>query len=168
MTFIDHFSGFIILVAFLMMAFGRNILLAVIGVVFIVMIAGLGQVQADKDQYRVFILERFKAGEAIECGLLRGNQTLVDLNNGWKLYGKDRFIKGDQIINEIGWCHVPGKEPVSPIGWHNWFFYGAIIIGGILLRFLLRNVRKSLHDEMDKEIAKEEVSDNSKDPQSRS
>lgn len=165
MTFIDGFSGFIVFVALFMMAFGRNILLAVIGVVFIVMIAGLGQIQADKAQDQVFILERFKAGEAIECGLLRGNQTLVDLNNGWKLYGKDRFIKEDQIINEIGWCNVPGKEPVSPIDWRNWFFYGVITIGGMLLRFLLRNVRKSLHDEMDKEIAKEKTSDNSKDPQ---
>lgn len=165
MTFIDHFSGFIILVALFMMTFGRNILLAVIGVVFIVMIAGLGQRQVDKDQYRVFILERFKAGDAIECGLFRGNQTLVDLNNGWKLYGKDRFIKGDQIINEIGWCNVQGKEPTYPIDWNNWFFYGAIIIGGMVLRFLLQNVRKSLHDEMDKEIAKEEVSDNSKNLQ---
>ena len=165
MTFIDGFSGFIILVALFMMAFGRNILLAVIGVVFIVMIAGLGQRQADKDQYRVFILERFKAGDAIECGLLRESQTLVDSNNGWKLYGKDRFIKADQIINEIDWCNVPGKEPVHPIDWNNWFFYGAIIVGGMVLRFLLRNVRKSLHDDMDKEIAKEEVSQSSKNPQ---
>lgn len=165
MTFIDGFSGFIILVALLMMAFGRNILLVAIGVVFIVMIAGLGQRQFNKDQYRVFILERFKAGDAIECGLLRESQTLVDSNSGWKLYGKDRFIKEDQIINEIDWCNIPGKEPTYLIDWNNWFFYGVLIVGGMVLRFLLRNVRKSLHDEMDKEIAKEEVSDNSKDPQ---
>lgn len=165
MTFIDGFSGFIIFVALFMMAFGRNMLLAAIGVIFILMIAELGQRQVEKDQYQLFILERFKAGDAIECGLLRESQTLVDSNNGWKLYGKDRFIKGDQIINEIDWCNVRGKEPAYPIDWNNWFFYSALIVGGMGLRFLLRNVRKSLHDDMDKEIAKEEVYENLKNPQ---
>lgn len=164
MEFLDWFATIFLGIAVLMILFGRHLLLAGFGVAIIILIAEIGQNQSDHDIKNAFVMERFKAGDAIECGTLGNGQMLVDPNNGWTLYKEDSFIKEDQIISNIDWCRVAGKEPAYPIDWENWFFYGGFILVNLLLRYLMRNVRKQLHIDMDGEIKREEALKEQKDP----
>lgn len=157
MEFLDWFAIFFLGIAVLMILFTRNPLLVVFGVAIIMLIGEIGQNQSDHDLKKTFVMERFKAGDAIECSTLGNGQILVDPNNGWTLYKEEGFIKEDRIINRVDWCRVARKEPSYPIDWKNWLFYGGLILANLLLRYLLRNVRNNLHKDMDHEIKREEA-----------
>lgn len=157
MEFLDWFATIFLGIAVLMILFTRNPLLVGFGVAIIMLIAEIGQNKSDHDLKKTFIMERFKAGDAIECSTLGNGQILVDPKQGWTLYKEGGFIKEDRIINRIDWCRVAGKEPSYPINWKNWLFYGGLILANLLLRYLLRNVRSHLYRDMDHEIKREQA-----------
>lgn len=163
MEFLDLFATVFIGIAVLMILFTRNLLLVGFGVLIIILIAEIGQNQSDHDLKNTFIMERFKAGDAIECGTFGNGQILVDPKNGWRLYKEDSFIKEDRIVSHIDWCGVTGKEPTYRINWNNWLFYGALLLGSLLVRYLLRNVRGQLYG-IDVKIKREQAIKEDKDP----
>lgn len=61
-----------------------------------------------------FVLKRFNEGQAIECGLLRGERTLINPKSGWRYLQGTGFIKGDQIQNDPSLCNVMGEDAPEP------------------------------------------------------
>jgi Ca2+/Na+ antiporter len=61
-----------------------------------------------------FMLQRFSDGQSLQCGLWRGELTLVNPHNGWRWDKEIGFIKNDQIIGDIDLCKlVEEKEEIS-------------------------------------------------------
>lgn len=164
MEFLDWYAMIFLGIAVLMILFARNSLLVVFGVVIIIFIGEIGQNKSDHEIKNAFVMERFKAGDTIECGTLGNGQILVDPKNGWTLYQGGGFIKEDRIISHIDWCEVAGKEPPYRIDWKNWFFYGGLTLVNLLLRYKMRNVRKKLYADIEDKIIIEEASKEQKDP----
>ena len=84
-----------------------------------------------------FLLEEFKTGSALSCGMWRGEGVKVDPKNGWVMEEGVGFVKGDVIIDDPGVCSVIGKPfpqpPAAPYG-----FALVSVIGLLsLLRFVL-------------------------------
>lgn len=61
-----------------------------------------------------FVLKRFNEGQAIECGLWRGERTLINPKSGWRYLQGTGFIKGDHIQNDPTLCNVMGEEAPEP------------------------------------------------------
>lgn len=110
-----HFDQWGILFVFSMMiAMGLIIFGGVemlfVGIVIVLLNAGIIHEEDQKVLDKRFVIEQFQSGQKIECGLWRGSRTLVDPAKGWSMMGEDRFIKGDQIMSDVGLCSVVGKE----------------------------------------------------------
>ncbi|OYZ56540.1 MAG: hypothetical protein B7Y17_06820 [Sulfuricurvum sp. 24-42-5] len=93
-----------------------------------------------------FVLKRFQEGQAIECGLLRGERTLINPKSGWTYLPDTGFIKGDQIQNDPSLCNVMGEEAPEP----STIPYAFALMVELMLFFALRAVvQKQLNEEED-------------------
>lgn len=89
-----------------------------------------------------FVLEQFKQGEALECGLWRGEGVLVDPNNGWRYEESIGFIKGDAIRNDPELCRVINKEAPEPPSLLYWAAFMTAVATIIVMRLLFRRFDK--------------------------
>jgi len=93
-----------------------------------------------------FVLRQFHEGHAIECGLFRGESSMVNSNSGWTYQPNIGFIKGDRIQNDLGWCNVIGKKAPEP----STVPYAFALIIELMVFFGLRTaVQKQLNEEED-------------------
>lgn len=100
-----------------------------------------------------FVLKRFQESQAIECGLWRGERTLIHSKSGWTYQSNIGFIKEDRIHNDLGWCNVIGEESPEP----STVPYTFALIIELILCFGLRTIVQTQlneeedHDESDPE-----------------
>lgn len=139
----------IIAVLGLLIIFGRTLLFIALGTAVFLLLGLISQNESNKRHHKAYVIERFKAGDSLECGVLFSNQTLVDPSKGWKLYGENRFIKDDQI-RQNDWCRVAGKPSPEPLALFNWLFYALLWVVFGILRFVFRNKRNAFYAEWDK------------------
>lgn len=92
-----------------------------------------------------FVLDQFKQGKALECGLFRGESVLVDPSNGWRYEESIGFIKGDAIRNDPELCRVINKEAPEPSSIPYWIAFITTVFGVMLLRYALRTNEKLTH-----------------------
>ncbi len=86
-----------------------------------------------------FVLKRFNEGQAIECGLFRGERTLIHSKSGWIYQSNIGFIKEDRIHNDLGWCNVIGEESPEP----STVPYAFALIIELMVCFALRGAVQS-------------------------
>lgn len=119
MNFSDPFVWLVFLTTLLAMGLslgegiGNIVLAGFILTVNAAVIHTLEQKQADS----AFVYERFAHGDAIECGMWRGEHTLADPAKGWRLL-EGRFLHNETILTDPSLCSVIGRKApeVSWIG----------------------------------------------------
>lgn len=95
---------------FIMVSFTKRVDMAVIGTIVLFMTMILAYETHSNNLDKEYVLKRFTQGQALKCGLWRGESLLVDPKSGWKFEENIGFIKGDQIHNDHGMCSVIGEE----------------------------------------------------------
>lgn len=95
------------------------------------------------NQAKAFVLKCFNEGQAIECGLWRGESALIDSHNGWKHVPNLGFVKGDQIQNDPGICNVIAQEAPEP----SVVLYGFAYMVLLAVSFLFRRLHTGDDDE---------------------
>lgn len=85
-----------------------------------------------------FVLKRFKEGKSIECGLWRGERTLVNPNAGWNYLPDTGFVKDDQIRSDLGLCGVIGEEAPTPSVGQYALLFMLEFMASFGLRYILR------------------------------
>jgi len=139
--------GFFTFVAFLMIQFVEDDGMTWLGVLVLGMITYIGYNVSADNQAKEFVLKSFNEKYAIECGLWRGESTLVDRHNGWKYVPALGFVKEDQIHNDLGLCHVVSKEAPSPSEVPYWMAFLTMT----LIAFLIRHTIERIETEEDQE-----------------
>lgn len=96
-----------------------------------------------------FLMEQFHSGSALECGMWKGQASLVDPSKGWQYHEDIGFYKGDVIINDPGVCAVIGKAFPEPSS----VPYVMVFIGvmGILMTLRFALIRSGANEAADKE-----------------
>lgn len=96
-----------------------------------------------------FLMEQFHSGNALSCGMWKGQSSLVDPSNGWQYHEDIGFYKGDVIINDTGVCAVIGKPFPEPSS----VPYVMVFISsmGILMMLRFALIRSGASDPADKE-----------------
>lgn len=132
---------------FIMIAFTKRGDIAFMGTIVLLMTMILAYETHSNNLDKEYVLKRFTQGQALKCGLWRGESLLVDSKSGWKFEENIGFIKGDQIHNDHGMCSVIGEE--SPRA--SEIPYGFALIFELMLAFGLRAVFiKHVTDEEEK------------------
>ena len=139
--------GFFAFVAFLMILFVEEVGMTWLGILVLGMIIFIGYNVSADNQAKEFVLKSFNEAHAIECGLWRGESTLVDRHNGWKYVPALGFVKEDQIHNDLGLCRVVSKEAPSPSEVPYWMAFLTMI----LISFLFRHAIWGIEIEEDQE-----------------
>ncbi|MDD3769825.1 MAG: hypothetical protein PHV10_04360 [Sulfuricurvum sp.] len=85
-----------------------------------------------------FLMEQFHEGQALACGMWRGESARVDPSKGWYYEEEVGFVKGDVIINDPGVCSVIGKPFPEPSTVPYWFTFVSVTGMLIMLRAALR------------------------------
>ncbi len=133
-------------VGFLMIQLVKDIEMTWLGVIVLTMIMVIAYSTSENNQAKAFVLQRFNEGQAIECGLWRGESALIDSHNGWKYVPNLGFVKGDQIQNDPGICNVIAQEAPEP----SVVPYAFALVFELMLVFGLRMpIQKALRDEED-------------------
>lgn len=112
------------------------------GMVVIGSVYSIVYIQHSAYMEKQFVLEQFKQGESLECGLWRGEGVLVDPNNGWRYEESIGFIKGDAIRNDPELCRVISKEAPEPPNLLYWAAFITTVLSVMLLRYALRSNEK--------------------------
>ncbi len=128
---------------FLMIQFVEDIEMTWLGVIVLTMIMVIAYKTSENNQAKAFVLQRFNEGQAIECGLWRGESALIDSHNGWKHVPNLGFVKGDQIHNDPGICNVIAQEAPEP----SVVLYGFAYMVLLAVSFLFRSMHKGDDDE---------------------
>jgi hypothetical protein len=102
--------GVLSLIGIVMIAFPRDIRFPSAGTLVLGMIMVIIYLNHQDHLDKEFVLKRFNEGRAIECGLWRGESTLIDPKSGWKYVKTLGFVKDDQIRSDPGVCSVIGEE----------------------------------------------------------
>lgn len=119
---------------FIMVSFSTRGDIAFMGTVMIVMTMLLAHETHSNNLAKEYVQKRFMQGQALKCGLWKGESILVDQKSGWKFEENIGFIKGDHIQNDQGLCTVIGEEsPKAPE-----IPYGFALIFELMLAFGLR------------------------------
>ncbi|MDP3265802.1 MAG: hypothetical protein Q8M39_03125 [Sulfuricurvum sp.] len=140
------FLGMLTLISIVMITFPKEAKFPFVGALVLGLIMVIAYIDQGKHHDKEFVLKRFHEGQAIECGLWRGESTLVNPASGWKYFSNVGFIKGDQIQNDPGLCNVMGEEAPKP----SITPYIFAFIAELLLFFGLRTaVQKQLDEEED-------------------
>lgn len=121
---------------FIMIAFIPRGDMAFFGIIVLIMTIILAYETHNKNLDKEFVLKRFIEGQALECGLWRGESAFVDPKSGWRWDERIGLVKGDQIHNDLGLCAVIGEESPSS----SEVPYGFVLIFELMLAFGLRAV----------------------------
>jgi hypothetical protein len=150
---------------FIMIAFTRRGDIAFVGTIMIFMTIMLAYEIHNKNLGKEFVLKRFIEGQALECGLWRGESAFVDPKSDWKWDEKIGLVKGDQIHNDLGVCTVIGEESPNPAE----IPYIFVLIFELMLAFGLRAVftnwltEQEKNDHEKREIKKLDVQEQGED-----
>lgn len=90
-----------------------------------------------------FLMEQFHEGQALSCGLWRGESARVDRFSGWGYEEGTGFVKGDVIINDPGVCRVIDRTFPEPSSVPYWMIFVTVM--GVLMT--LRSVRVGVEEE---------------------
>lgn len=108
------FLGFLTFVSLMMIIFPKDIKVIVGGTFIICMIMVIVYTHHRHQLDKEFVLKRFKEGQALECGLFRGESSMIQSSSGWTYQSNIGFIKEDRIFNDLGWCKVIDEEAPEP------------------------------------------------------
>lgn len=140
------FLGILTLMSLIMITFPEEAKFPFVGAFVLSMIMVIAYSTHSNNLDKVFVLKRFQEGHAIECGLWRGERTLINPKSGWRYLQGTGFIKGDQIQNDPTLCNVMGEEAPEP----STIPYAFALIVELILFFGLRTiVQKQLNEEED-------------------
>jgi|GEM_PF-3382512 len=107
-----------------------------------------------------FLMEQFHEGNALACGMWRGESARVDPSKGWSYEEGVGFVKGDVIINDPGVCSVIGKPFPEPSAAPYWIVLVSVLGMLTLLRFaLIRHEEKNPQTDDEKQDAADDDSD---------
>jgi hypothetical protein len=138
--------GVLTLIGIVMITFLKDARFPFVGTLLLGLIMVIIYDSSASHQAKAFVLQRFNEGQAIECGLWRGESALINSHNGWKHIPNLGFVKGDQIHNDLGVCNVIAQEAPEP----SVVPYGFALLFELMLAFgLRRSIQKELHDEED-------------------
>lgn len=138
--------GVLILISIVMISFIKDARFPFAGTLFLGLIMIIIYDSSASNQAKEFVLQRFNEGQAIECGLWRGESALINSHNGWKHVPNLGFVKGDQIHNDLGLCNVIAQKAPEP----SVVPYGFALLFELMLAFgLRRSIQKALRDEED-------------------
>lgn len=138
--------GVLTLISIVMISFIKDARFPFVGTLFLGLIMMIIYDSSASNQAKAFVLQRFNEGQAIECGLWRGESALIDSHNGWKHVPNLGFVKGDQIQNDPGICNVIAQEAPEP----SVVLYGFALVFELMIAFgLRRSSQKALRDEED-------------------
>lgn len=139
--------GVLTLISIVMISFIKDTRFPFAGTLFLGLIMIIIYDSSASNQAKEFVLQRFNEGQAIECGLWRGESALIDSRNGWKYVPNLGFVKGDQIHNDPGICNVIAQNAPEP----SVVPYGFALVFELMLAFGLRKFsQKALRDVEDK------------------
>jgi hypothetical protein len=145
---------FFLLIGIGFLLFGRKgelIFTGVIALAGVTSIAYSNHIQYIGDR---FLMEQFHQGNALVCGMWRGESARVDPLKGWKYEEGVGLIKGDVIINDPSVCSVIGKPFPEPSTVPYWFAFVSVTGILIMLRAALRR-----HEEKNPQTDKEKNDD---------
>lgn len=138
--------GVLTLISIVMITFPKDAIFPFAGALFLGLIMIIIYDSSASNQAKEFVLQRFKEGQAIECGLWRGESALIDSHNGWKHVPNLGFVKGDQIHNDLGVCNVIAQKVPEP----SVVAYGFALLFELMIAFGLRMpIQKALCDDED-------------------
>lgn len=145
---------FFLLIGIGFLLFGRKgelIFAGVIALASVTSIAYSNHIQYIGDH---FLMEQFHQGNALVCGMWRGESARVDPLKGWKYEEGVGFVKGDVIINDPSVCSVIGRAFPEPSTVPYWFAFVSVTGILIMLRAALRR-----HEEKNPQTDKEKNDD---------
>lgn len=140
------FLGILTLMSLIMITFPEEAKFPLAGAFVLSMIMVIAYTTHSIHLDKEFVLKRFNEGQAIECGLLRGERTLINPKSGWRYLQGTGFIKGDHIQNDPTLCNVMGEEAPKPSTVPYVF---ALIVELILFFGLRAVVQTQLNEEED-------------------
>lgn len=108
------FLGFLTLVSFMMIIFSKDTKFLIGGTLIISMIMVIAYTHHCNHLDKEFVLKRFDEGKTIECGLFKGERTLIHANSDWTYQPNIGFIKNDRVHNDPSQCNVIDEEAPSP------------------------------------------------------
>lgn len=136
--------GLLTLMSIVMITFPKEIKFPFVGAFILGMIMVIAYTNHRDHLDKEFVVKRFKEGHAIECGLWRGERTLINPKSGWTYLPNTGFIKGDLIHNDPGLCNVMCEEAPKPSTVPYLF---ALIVELMLVFGLRAAVQKQLNEE---------------------
>lgn len=130
--------GVLTLVAMAIIIFSSESSLVFMGSLLFGLILSIPYLNQEQYLAQEFVLKRFKEGKSIECGLWRGERTLVNPNAGWNYFPNTGFVKDDQIRSDVGLCSVMGEEAPEPSVLPFMLIYILVLMQCFVLRYVLR------------------------------
>lgn len=130
--------GVLTLVAMAIIIFSSENSLVFMGSLLFGLILSIPYINYENHLDKEFVLKRFKEGKSIECGLWRGERTLVNPNAGWNYLPNTGFVKDDQIRSDVGLCSVMGEEAPAPSALPFMLIYILVLIQCFVMRHILR------------------------------
>ena len=141
--------GLFLLIGAGFILFGRGVQFALVGIIVIGGIVAIAYINHTQYFQKRFTLNAFQQGEALECGLFRGESIRVDPAQGWVIEKESRFVKGDVIINDVGVCNVIGNSPANPSPLLYWLAYVTLITLLMILRSVTLGIEEKNDDARD-------------------
>lgn len=145
---------FFLLIGIGFLLFGRKgelIFAGVIALASVTSIAYSNHIQYIGDR---FLMEQFHQGNALVCGMWRGESARVDPLKGWKYEEGVGFVKGDVIINDPSVCSVIGRAFPEPSSVPYWFAFVSVMGILIILRAVImgsgeeqQEIQQAIHQE---------------------
>lgn len=123
--------AFFVVIGVGFLLFGRKRGLLFVGVIILATITMIAYSNHSKYIGKHFLMEQFNAGNALSCGMWRGEGARVDPLKGWIFEPDVGFVKGDMIINDPSVCSVIGKPFPEPSSVPYWMALVSVI--GVLL-----------------------------------
>lgn len=108
------FLGFLTFVSLMMIIIPKDAKVYIGGTFIICMLMVIVYTHHRHHLDKEFVLKRFQEGQAIECGLWRGESSMIQSSSGWTYQPNIGFIKDDRIHNNLGYCNVIGQKAPDP------------------------------------------------------
>lgn len=136
--------GVLTLMSIVMITFPKDAKFPLVGAFVLGMIMVIAYTNHRDHLDKEFVIKRFQEGQTIECGLWRGERTLISTNRGWKYLQGTGFIKGDFIHSDHGLCNVMNQQAPKPSSVPYLF---ALVVELMLVFGLRAAVQKQLKEE---------------------
>ncbi|MCX6061152.1 MAG: hypothetical protein NT103_02745 [Campylobacterales bacterium] len=146
------FVSFLLFVGVIFILFGKSFEKPFFGALILGGVIFIFHSQHTVYDHQQHVLKRFEEGKALDCGLWRGEGTLVYGKNGWKWEKEIGFVKGDTILKDPKLCDVIGETSPEPSSVPYWFLY----VISLMPLFVLRIVTLKWREHFDAEVKRQE------------